>query len=97
MRRDAANAVFHPSQPIRSPEMLFGRHTQLQRTMTSLETPGRSVFIYGERGVGKTSLAQTAAYMVNSSETEPVFLSCGVDRRKWTVSSVAQAAMAWAS
>ena len=79
MRRDAANAVFHPSQPIRSPEMLFGRHTQLQRTMTSLETPGRSVFIYGERGVGKTSLAQTAAYMVNSSETEPVFLSCSPD------------------
>jgi Cdc6-like AAA superfamily ATPase len=75
-RRDVAHTVFHPSQPIRHPDMLFGREAQLDRTITSLDTPGRSVFIYGERGVGKTSLAQTAAYMVNSSDSDPVFLSC---------------------
>lgn len=78
-RRDKANQVFHPSQPIRHPDMLFGRAAQLERTITSLDTPGRSVFIYGERGVGKTSLAQTAAYMVNSSDSDPVFLSCSPD------------------
>ncbi len=72
-------SVFMPSQPIRDPSLLKGRETQLQRTKDSLRVPGRSVFIYGERGVGKTSLAQTSAYLVNASGSNPVLLSCHPD------------------
>jgi len=38
--------------------------------------PGRSVFIYGDRGVGKTSLAQTAAFEHQSSSAAPVLTGC---------------------
>jgi AAA domain-containing protein len=34
------------------------------------------VFIYGDRGVGKTSLAQTAASLHHSADASPISLSC---------------------
>lgn len=71
--------TFVPSEPIRSAELLRGRDIPLKRTMETLEIPGRSVFIYGERGVGKTSLAQTSAYQFNTSNGDPVLVSCHED------------------
>jgi uncharacterized protein len=37
---------------------------------------GRQIFIHGDRGVGKTSLAQTAAFRFQSSDAQPVITSC---------------------
>ncbi|MGV6838939.1 MAG: AAA family ATPase [Planktomarina sp.] len=37
---------------------------------------GRHIFIYGDRGVGKTSLGQTAAYEFHPSSSKPIFVSC---------------------
>lgn len=78
-RRDTALKTFLPSQPIRTHELLRGREGPLKRTLETLEIPGRSVFIFGERGVGKTSLGQTSAYMFNSSAVDPVLTSCHPD------------------
>jgi Cdc6-like AAA superfamily ATPase len=78
-RRDTILKTFLPSQPIRTHELLRGREGPLKRTLETLEIPGRSVFIFGERGVGKTSLAQTSAYMFNTSAGEPVLTSCHPD------------------
>jgi|ERR1017187_2153403 replication-associated recombination protein RarA len=64
-REDFANllhANLSPTSPIQSQEHLFGRSKQLQLIEQALCAPGRSIFIYGDRGVGKTSLAQTVAY-----------------------------------
>ena len=55
------HAVLFPSSPIQSHEFLFGRDGQLDRIRKALMAPGRQVFIYGERGVGKSSLAGAAA------------------------------------
>lgn len=66
----------HPSQPIRSFEHLYGRERQLESIKQALYTPGRQIFIFGDRGVGKTSLAQTAAIQHQSSDKEPIFVSC---------------------
>jgi uncharacterized protein len=74
--RGRARELFLPSRPITLREALRGRTRQLERTLETLQTPGRSVFVFGERGVGKTSLAQTAAFLFNSSEVDPVFLAC---------------------
>lgn len=71
-----ATEVFQPSQPIRSEEFLVGRTASLGRTRDTLNTPGRSPFIYGVRGVGKTSLAQTAAILANWSDSDPIYFSC---------------------
>src|SRR5690606_20895881 len=73
---ERAHRIFVPSSPIREAGRLFGRHEQLQRVRRELLSPGRCVFIFGDRGVGKTSLAQTAAYLVNRTEEEPVLVNC---------------------
>lgn len=71
-----AARLFVPSSPIREATRLFGRAEQLKRVERELLSPGRCVFIFGDRGVGKTSLAQTAAYLVNRASEEPIFVSC---------------------
>lgn len=68
--------VLSPSSPIRSREFLFGRDSDLDRIRRSLMAPGRQVFIYGERGVGKSSLANAAAIQCQSSDAHPIQVSC---------------------
>lgn len=68
--------VLSPTTPIRSPEFLRGRHKKLEEIRRSLIQPGRHIFIYGDRGVGKTSLAQTAAYEHQTASQEPILLGC---------------------
>jgi hypothetical protein len=65
-----------PTSPIQSQEHLFGRERQLEQVDQALYAPGRSVFIYGDRGVGKTSLAQTVAYSHQSATHDPILLAC---------------------
>jgi Cdc6-like AAA superfamily ATPase len=65
-----------PTTPIRSPEHLRGREKKLEDIRRALVQPGRSVFVYGDRGVGKTSLAQTAAFEHQSSSKPPVLIGC---------------------
>ena len=56
-----------PSEPIRSLERLHGRSAQLTAVERALYAPGRHVFIFGDRGVGKSSLAATAASQYQDS------------------------------
>lgn len=70
------NSHLHPSSPITSNEYLYGRTVQLETIRRALASPGRQIFIHGDRGVGKTSLAQTAAYLYQSADREPIFVSC---------------------
>jgi Cdc6-like AAA superfamily ATPase len=65
-----------PTTPIRSIEFLRGRDKILEVIRRAFIQPGRNVFIYGDRGVGKTSLAQTAAMEHQSADNRPVFVGC---------------------
>src|SRR5215469_16019118 len=65
-----------PTSPIQSQEHLYGRAKQVQQIEQALYAAGRSIFIYGDRGVGKTSLAHTVAYSHQSATNEPVLLAC---------------------
>jgi archaellum biogenesis ATPase FlaH len=65
-----------PTSPIQSQEYLYGREAQIRKIEQALYASGRSVFIYGDRGVGKTSLAQTAAYCHQSADGDPVIMAC---------------------
>lgn len=51
------NSVFTPSAPIDSKEFFAGREKQINKTLVAVLEKGKHVVIYGERGVGKTSLA----------------------------------------
>jgi MoxR-like ATPase len=54
--------VVRPSQPIDASEFLFGRDRQYEAMRAALYAPGRHSFIFGNRGVGKSSLAHSLAY-----------------------------------
>ncbi|MBO9497248.1 ATP-binding protein [Thalassotalea sp. G20_0] len=71
--------LVYPAQPIHSIEHLFGRATELRRIEEALYASGRHVFIYGDRGVGKSSLAATAANQYQSSDSEYIDVSCSPD------------------
>jgi uncharacterized protein len=68
-------AMLSASRPIHSIEYLKGRDKELETIKQSLYAPGRHVFIYGDRGVGKSSLGQTAAVQYQSASAAPVFVS----------------------
>jgi hypothetical protein len=80
VNRDEFEAVLKeklsPTTPIRTPEALKGREKILEEVRRSFVQPGRHVFIHGDRGVGKTSLAQTAAIQHQSSDGAPIFIGC---------------------
>lgn len=52
-----ANRVFTPGSPVSSYELFAGRWSLIGDTLQVLNQPGQHVALYGERGVGKTSLA----------------------------------------
>lgn len=49
--------VFTPGAPIDKRDFFAGRIHQLERVMDTIPSPGRHPIIFGQRGVGKTSLA----------------------------------------
>jgi hypothetical protein len=53
----AAAKVFQPRTPITTKELFAGRWTELTAVADAVNQVGLHVVIYGERGVGKTSLA----------------------------------------
>lgn len=67
--------ILSASHPIQSVEQLKGRDSELKNIGEALYAPGRHIFIYGDRGVGKSSLAATAAFQYQSSDAQPIFVS----------------------
>lgn len=56
-RAASLRRTFTPAAPVRHQEMFAGRNEQLMRATDSFHALGEHVAIFGERGVGKTSLA----------------------------------------
>jgi Cdc6-like AAA superfamily ATPase len=48
--------VFRPSAPVDEEKLFAGRIDQMRRVADAVNQPGRHAVIFGERGVGKTSL-----------------------------------------
>jgi len=71
--------VVSPAGPIKSIQHLKGREDHLLVIRRALFADGRHIFIYGDRGVGKSSLAATAAYQYQSADGEPIFVSGSPD------------------
>lgn len=71
--------VVSASRPIQSVEKLMGREKSLEEIEKALYAPGRHIFVYGDRGVGKSSLAATSAHLYQSSDATPIFVSGSKD------------------
>ena len=55
--RAALSIAFTPSGPVNDPDLFAGRLDQIAQAVSAVSQVGQHAIIYGERGVGKTSLA----------------------------------------
>jgi Cdc6-like AAA superfamily ATPase len=58
--------IFTPSTPIKLADLFAGRQGQIKQLIDAVAEPGRHAILYGERGVGKTSLSQILEHLVPS-------------------------------
>lgn len=64
--RDEISSTFSPGAPIRERDLLAGRLDQIALLLDAVRQPGKHAVMFGERGVGKTSLANTFALGISS-------------------------------
>lgn len=65
-----------PERPVRSVEFLRGRREEYENTVRELKHFDGIPFVFGHRGVGKTSLARTAAQIATKSDRNHVYVAC---------------------
>lgn len=70
------SSVFRPSTPIDKQTLFAGRLDQINDVLNAALQPGRHVIMFGERGVGKTSLARVIADIVRV-QSDYKLLNCG--------------------
>lgn len=56
--------IFTPSVPVRAIDLLLGRDRQVAKIIEIINTPGQHVLLFGDRGVGKSSLANIVTRML---------------------------------
>ncbi len=79
----AVSSAFTPGAPVGQLEMLAGRADQLTDIVSAVSMRGQHVGLYGERGVGKTSLATVLAeyftIIGELSGLKSVIVNCSTD------------------
>ena len=72
--------AFTPTRPISLPDLLSGRMDLLRRLIFDIYTPSQHVLLYGDRGVGKTSIARVLAVLaqdeVDENGMRSIIVSC---------------------
>lgn len=64
-----AGAVFSPTAPIDERSLFAGRNEQVRKLIDAINQKGRHAILFGERGVGKTSLANVLASFLSGGPT----------------------------
>jgi Cdc6-like AAA superfamily ATPase len=79
----AVSSAFTPGAPVGRLEMLAGRMEQLTDVVSAVSMRGQHVGLYGERGVGKTSLATVLAEYFSDTGLQTglqsVVINCSTD------------------
>ncbi len=70
------SSVFRPGTPIDRQQLFAGRLDQVNDVLNAVLQPGRHVIMFGERGVGKTSLARVISEIIKVSKGYRL-LNCG--------------------
>ena len=65
--RARASRGFRPGAPIDKFSLFSGRRSQMDDVITATLQPGQHVIIFGERGVGKTSLAKIISEVLSNA------------------------------
>ena len=71
---------FTPTRPIGLPDLLAGRLPLLKRLFHDILTPAQHILLYGDRGVGKTSIAKVLAVLAQEDDdpkgSRSIVVSC---------------------
>lgn len=59
--------VFTPGTPIKESELFAGRKAQIEKLTQRIRSPGSHAVVYGERGVGKSSLVNVFKFIADAS------------------------------
>lgn len=65
--RNKLREIFRPGAPVDKYELFSGRQGQVQEVYNAIIEVGRHAILFGERGVGKTSLAQVLSEVLGNS------------------------------
>ena len=71
--------AFTPFAPIELPDFFAGRSNIIEDILGELSSPGRQVAIFGERGVGKTSLAALLYFFADYQDDSVQLVRCSRD------------------
>jgi Cdc6-like AAA superfamily ATPase len=71
--------VFSPATPINTRDLFAGRNEQIRQAGQAVHTRGQHAIIFGERGVGKTSLANILRALLADEKTVSVKINCHQD------------------
>ncbi|HCL4214807.1 ATP-binding protein [Pseudomonas aeruginosa] len=63
------NRIFTPTTPVDESSLFSGRQQQLGRVVEAVAQKGQHVVIYGERGVGKTSLSNVLGQLLSGQSS----------------------------
>jgi Cdc6-like AAA superfamily ATPase len=75
-RMDAVMQAFSPAAPVNRKDLFAGRVPQLSKLLDVVSTRGEHGVIYGERGVGKTSLASVGALIAGGTRRLAIRVNC---------------------
>lgn len=73
--------IFTPTQPVTQRARFAGRLAVLSKLISTIEEQRSHVVVYGERGIGKTSLMHILADVARESHYLVVYASCGASSR----------------
>lgn len=74
-----AGSVFTPGSPVSEKDLFAGRHEQIKRLMEAVSQRGFHAVLYGDRGVGKTSLASVLSSFLHEVGSSVMFVKTNCD------------------
>jgi Cdc6-like AAA superfamily ATPase len=75
-RLEALSEAFRPAAPINRRTLFSGRTAQLADILGVVDQPGQHAIVFGERGVGKTSLVTVAAEVLAAGDILTARTTC---------------------
>ncbi len=75
----AISKAFSPSAPIDQHALFSGRLAQLVDVVNAINQKGQHAILFGERGVGKTSLARVISQIINGASAPMLTVSINCD------------------
>ncbi len=75
----AYRRAFLPSQPVASASLFAGRTDLLRRVIRAIEDQHLHVIVYGDRGIGKTSVLRVVSELATRAKYVVQYTSCGED------------------